>query len=156
MLHSLLTSTCNTFEGVIDIYDVVLTSLSKNRDKDTEVLVTELMTDMSLALVERPAFRRIMAMTCAGVIASDRFAQGDDYNTAMNDSRDLCLRALNSPTFMLDVYRLYTAKKDAIIAVFERLDGQLDFDSPFEQYGVLLKAFREVFDLLRPALAVAA
>ena len=74
----------------------------------------------------------------------------------MNDSRDLCLRALNSPTFMLDVYRLYTAKKDAVIAVFDRLDGQLDFDSPFEQYGVLLKAFREVFALLRPALAVAA
>ena len=156
MLHSLLTSTCNTFEGVIDIYDVVLTSLSKNRDEETEILVTELMTDMSLALVERPAFRRIMAMTCAGVIASDRFAQGDDYNTAMNESRDLCLAAFNRPTFMLDVYRLYTAKKDAIIAVFKDLDGQLDFDSPFEQYGVLLKAFREVFDLLRPALAVAA
>jgi hypothetical protein len=156
MLHSLLTSTCNTFEGIIDTYDVVLSSLSKNRDKDTEVLVTELMTDMSLALVERPAFRRIMAMTCAGVIASDRFAQGDDYNTAMNESRDLCLAAFNRPTFMLDVYRLYTSKRDAIIGVFKDLDGQLDFDSPFEQYGVLLKAFREVFDLLRPTLAVAA
>ena len=156
MLHALLTSTCNTVDGVIDIYDVVLTSLSKNRDKDTETLVVALMTDMGLALVERPAFRRTTALTCAGLIASDRFANGEDYNTAMNDSRDLCLRALNSPTFMLDVYRLYTAKKDAIIAVFERLDGQLDFDSPFEQYGVLLKAFREVFALLRPALAVAA
>jgi hypothetical protein len=156
MLHALLTSTCNTFEGIIDVYDVVLTSLSKNRDKDTEVLVTELMTDMSLALVERPAFRRIMAMTCAGVIASDRFAQGDDYNTAMNESRDLCLAAFNRSTFMLDVYRLYTSKKDAIIAVFKDLDGQLDPDSPFEQYDVLIKVFRQVFDILRPALAVAA
>ena len=156
MLHALLTSTCNTFEGIIDVYDVVLTSLSKNRDKDTEVLVTELMTDMSLALVERPAFRRTMAMTCAGIIASDRFAQGDDYNTAMNESRDLCLAAFNRSTFMLDVYRLYTSKKDAIIAVFKDLDGQLDPDSPFEQYDVLIKVFRQVFDILRPALAVAA
>jgi len=156
MLRALLTSTCNTVDGVIDIHDVVLTSLSKNRDEDTETLVVALMTDISLALVERPAFRRTMAMTCASVIASDRFAQGDDYNTAMNESRDLCLAAFNRPTLMLDVYRLYTAKKDAIIAVFKDVEGQLDFDSPFEQYGVLLKAFREVFDLLRPALAVAA
>jgi len=156
MLHSLLTSTCNTFEGILDIYDVVLTSLSKNRDEDTEILVTGLMTDISLALVERPAFRRTMATTCANVIASDRFAQGDDYSTAMNESRDLCLAAFNRPTFMLDVYRLYTSKKDAIIAVFKDMDGQLDSDSPFEQYRVLLKAFREVFDILRPALAVAA
>ena len=156
MLQTLLTSTCNTFDGILDVYDVVLTSVSRTQDLDTETLVTGLMTDMSLALVERPAFRRALALMCASLIATDRFMNGEDYGTAMNESRDLCLKALNSPTFMLEVYRLYTAKKDAIVAIFKGLEDQMSLDGPLEQADTFIRAFRQVFDILRPALAVAA
>jgi FAD/FMN-containing dehydrogenase len=159
MFKALLGSTCNMVDGMLDGYEVVLDSLRRHVGQDTDDLVTNVMTDISLALVERPAFRRIVALSFAGFLAADRFANGEDYNTAMNESRDLCLKALESPLFMLEAYRLYSSKKAAVIAVFEGFEDDVDFGSDgasLDQVGLILKAFRQVFIILRPALEKAA
>lgn len=157
MLNNLLTATCNLSDGVLDLYDVVIKSLAAHKDEDGEDLVVAMTVDFAHALDDRPALRRTVAMMGASLIAADRFMNGEDYATAINESRDLCLKALSEPRwFMLDAYRLYTRKKDVIVALVKDLQENLDEDgSPLEQVPVVLDGLRKILNVLRPALPAA-
>lgn len=159
MLQSLIRSVCNTTEGFVDAYDVVLTSLAKHADLDTQNQVELVVMDVALALQERPALRRTMALLCASFIASDRFAHGEDYAVAMNEARDLCLRTFDDPMWILDANKLYEDKSEAVKAVVHQ--AGIDFDiakgeSDMALYRVMLNATRAVIATLRSPSGVTA
>jgi hypothetical protein len=155
MLQQLVGATGNITEGVLDLYDLIVAVMRKSKDAEPEQLIVAMATEFAQALEEKPQMRRATAMLCASFIGMDRWINGEDYNTAMNESRDLCLKALTSSTFVLDAYRLYTSKKDAVIAVFEQIesdmnpDGALTAPSEYEQYAVILQAVRHMVWVVR-------
>lgn len=126
MIQTLVTALCNTTEGILDGYEVVLASMAENKGKSPDELAEAIAVDVAKALIEKPALRRTVAMMCASIIAMDRCAQGEDYSWALGEARNLCLDAFNKPTFLIDAYRFFSKKKSVIEDIVEGFEEEMD------------------------------
>lgn len=155
MLQNLLAAVCNIGEGLTDLFETVLTKLETYDDPEglanPETKALSIGIDVIRAIQEKPALRRLVAGYAGMVIGLDKFMSGQDYATAMNESRDQANAALSSPAFLFEAHEFYTKHRETvqgIVAEFDRIDD-LDELNEVEKIALVMKTLRSIISQLR-------